>query len=86
MPLVAEPPGSFVVMAAMVSVRLLVCSSESGFSLSQPGSLLIAMAGGEVGAVQKVRVMASTHRHQRDLGQPAVAVFRTTPELETQRE
>lgn len=76
MPLAAEPSESFVVMAAMMSVRLLACVEELGSSLSQPGSLLIAMAAGEVGAVQEQvagRESWSAHRHQRDLGQPAVA-------------
>lgn len=72
-----------------MSVRLLVCLSVSESSLSLPVSLLIAMAGGKVGAAQEQvagRVMGSAHRHQRDLGQPVVATVRVSPELERQKE
>lgn len=75
-------------MAAMVSVRLLVCLSESRSGLSQAGSLLIAMAGGEVGAAQEQvagRVLGISHQHQCDPGQPVVTMSKVSPELERQR-
>lgn len=77
------------VMAAMMSVRLPVCAEELASRLSQPGSLLIAMAPGQVGAVQEQvagTVSGSAHQHQRDLCQPWVAIFRVSPELEKQME
>lgn len=73
----------------MVSVRLLLCLSESGSSLSQAGSLLIAMAGGEVGVAQEQvagRVLGSAHQHQCDPGQPVVTTPGVSPDLERQRE
>lgn len=71
-----------------MSVRLLVCLSESASSLSQPGSPLVAMFDGEVAAAQEQvagRVLGSAHQHQSDLGQAADAMFSVSPELEKQK-
>lgn len=83
--LAAELSESLVVMAAMMFVRLLVCLSESGSSLSQPGALLVAMVVWEMGAMQEQvagRVLRVAHQHQSYLGQSEVTMFRVLPDLE----